>query len=283
MLVSTFLSQLKSRGQYSTSQTVLTDSDYIDFANRQMQMVIIPKILSVRQSYFQSLVDYALTSSRRYRTPRRAVGGRISRIQIISGSQQIMIPMVDNKTRDNSPILGFRVSQGQIYITGTIPVGSVMRVFYPCRPPLMSATATALGTISSVGSSQFNLSSGLTGTAQIIRGQAPYRTITANANPVVSGSPPTVDSDCSDYTRFQSGDIAITRDATHYVPLQDQLCDWLLQRTHMRVLQTLGYSEQIQIAGSKLADIQKDCLALISPRVLDQPKLINGMQIVGWR
>lgn len=48
MLVTEFLTNLKARGQYQAAQTVLTDTDYIRFANDEMRMVICPKILSVR-------------------------------------------------------------------------------------------------------------------------------------------------------------------------------------------------------------------------------------------
>jgi hypothetical protein len=48
MLVSEFLTNLKSRGQYQANQTVLSDDDYVRFANDELRMVICPKILSVR-------------------------------------------------------------------------------------------------------------------------------------------------------------------------------------------------------------------------------------------
>ena len=69
MLVSEFLTNLKRRGQIQAAQTVLTDADFIGFANDEMKTVICPKILSLRDNYFRAQQDYALTGKRRYRLP----------------------------------------------------------------------------------------------------------------------------------------------------------------------------------------------------------------------
>lgn len=39
----------------------------------------------------------------------------------------------------------------------------------------------------------------------------------------------------------------------------------------------------MQLSGQKLADIEKDVYAMLSPRVENEPKTISNMEILGWR
>jgi hypothetical protein len=111
MLVSEFLTNLKRRGQYQANQTVLTDADYIAFANDEMRMVICPKILSVRQDFFAGQKDYTLTASRRYRLPPRILGGRINRITILDGSSSAYdLQQLSADFKNDSASKGFYLS-----------------------------------------------------------------------------------------------------------------------------------------------------------------------------
>lgn len=111
MLVSEFLTNLKRRGQYQAAQTVLSDDDLIAFANDEMRMVICPKILSLRDNFFQGMKDYTLTAGRRYRLPLRTLGSRISHIFIIDSSgNQYDLPQVPNTAKPNNASTGFYVT-----------------------------------------------------------------------------------------------------------------------------------------------------------------------------
>ena len=280
MLVTQFVTQVKRKLQLVSAQTVITDADIVAWANRQLQMVICPKILSVRQNYFLGQKSYPISGTR-YRLPPRILGNRITIVKVIDGNggQYTLTPTsIAQKANYRQ---GYYIQQGDIVLTGQVPSSGVIVVWYPIRPPLMSATATAVGTVLS-STTQVNASLALSGDYEIIRSGSPYRTISPKVN--FSGSALGYDSDYGDeYNRFAAGDIIITANSTHIVPLEEQLCDWLSQRTAMRALQALGHSTELGIMGSKLADIEKDSLALISPRVQDQPKVVIGMQALGWR
>lgn len=279
MLVTELIADIKRKAQMQQAQTVITDADLVAWANRQLQNVICPKLLSLRQSYFQGQKDYALSYKRRYRLPPRILGDRISLIKIIdtNGGQYNLIQTSINERSTNRQ--GFYVTQGDIILTGDLPTGT-MRVFYPIRPPLMTASGGLGYPINSVGTSNFTSTTAPNGNKQVIRSGSPYRTVSPS---VTIASSTGIDNDSTDYERYQVGDLVINYNETGYVPLQDQLCDWLAQRVYMRYLQALGHNEQLGAAGSKLADIEKDMMALLSPRVENQPKVILGMQSLGWR
>jgi len=279
MLVSEFLTNLKRRSQYTEASTVLSDADLIAFANDELRLVIAPKLLSVRENYFVGQKDYSI-SGRRYRIPSRCLGSRVLKVCIVdsSGVEQHLPPQTSILNSSQDGACAFYMSEGDIVLTGTVPSG-ILRVYYPVRPPKMSASAAAASTISSVGATSV-ASTVANGTYEVIRSGSPFRTVTPA---LVIASNVGTDSDCSlDYTRFAAGDILITQDSTHIVPLEEELCDWLLQRTFMRMLEAFGQHTEMQAAGAKLADMEKDLLALVNPRVDNQPKVVSNKQLVGY-
>ena len=280
MLVADFLINLKRRGQYQAAQTVLSDADYTAFANDELRSVIAPKILSLRDNYFSAVKRYSV-SGRRYRLPSSCMGGRIYSIMVTDGSSsEYHLNQMPNTDKSASGRRGFYVQQGQFILTGDLPSGTLV-VTYPCRIPTMQAVTNK--TVTAVGASSITLSAvHAAGTGHIVvRGTSPYRTVSPAV--VTDGTNVATDADDTDYTKFAVGDVFLNTNTTSLVPLQEQLCDWLLQRTHMRVLQALGQTDQMQAAGSKLADIEKDVMAFMSPRVQNSPKVIFGMQSAGWR
>lgn len=48
MLATELLTEIKRKGQIQEAETVLTDADIIALANRELQVVIFPKIMSLR-------------------------------------------------------------------------------------------------------------------------------------------------------------------------------------------------------------------------------------------
>ena len=111
MLVTEFLTNLKRRGQIQAAQTVLSDSDFIAFANDEMRLVICPKILSLRDNFFRGQKDYTLTGSRRYRLPNRILGSRISSVTIIDGANaQYDLVQLPSTAKPSNADTGFYVT-----------------------------------------------------------------------------------------------------------------------------------------------------------------------------
>lgn len=276
MLASELLTEIKRKGQIQSAQTVISDTDLIAMANRELQQVIAPKIVSLRDNYFSCQKDYSLSGRRRYRLPPRILGDRIDLIKILDGSGAEYNLIQTTRNERSYLRQGFYVTEGDIVLTGDLPTGT-MRVFYSCRPALMvvGATTTAISSVSS-GSFAVTIANG---TYDAIRANQPYRTISPNIS--VTGNVGT-NSDSSDYELFQAGDFVIAQDQSPYVPLEETMCDWLSQRTVMRYHEYLGHVEEMQLAGAKLADIERDIMALLSPRVSDQPKVVQGMESLGW-
>jgi hypothetical protein len=283
MLATELVTEIKRKGQIQQAETVITDDDLIALANRELEVVIFPKIMSLRENYFLAQKDYAIGTSRRFRLPRRIMGDRISQVIVINGNENYALPQSNSTVLSKETQTGFYMSEGEIIITGTMPTGT-LRIVYPCRPPLMVLTPnpSTYKSISAVGANSVtSVESGLTGTLEVIRGNPPHRTVSPRVSFAAGVG---TDLDCStDYTRYDTFDFSITQNASPYVPLEETLMDWLTQRVVMRYYEMFGHQQEMMLAGEKLKDIEKDVMAMLSPRVENEPKTISNMEILGWR
>ena len=78
------IKSIKRRGTIPTSQNLFSDEDFLELANEEMEMGVIPAILSHHEDYFlfeerQSLVP----GKDRYRLPERAIGNKLRDVAFI--------------------------------------------------------------------------------------------------------------------------------------------------------------------------------------------------------
>jgi hypothetical protein len=284
-LVTDLLADIKRKGFFQADGTVLSDADFIDAANKELQNVIVPKILSVRERYFTCYKDYNLGTLKRLRLPSRIAGGRIFDLQIVDGNG-VPYSLNEKSSGEISGRQGFFIDNNEIVFSNnfnTVPVGR-LRCTYPCRPPLMSTSAVIAATVVSASGSVIVPSTSITGTYEVIRQDSPYSTIAPAVSFVsLSGTNPddTSGDDVANY--FTPGDIIISPNSTMYVPLPLELHDWLAARVVSRVNASLGRSMELQNSEKEVKKIEADLSALINPRVENGEKVFMDKETLGWR
>lgn len=285
-LVSELIADIKIKGQLQADATVLSNADILAIANKELQSVIVPKILSVRENYFWCFREYQLGGGQKaYRIPPRAVGAKITAVTIRENTGKIF-SLARKHPGDLSSRVGYKIVGDSIWVAnvnGDVPTG-VLRIEYQCAPPTMVLSPTiALGTVSSVTSSQINTTSLGTGSYEVIRAGGSQTTvcfITGSVN--IFTNPDDLSSETYQGL-VAAGDEIIDVNATHRVPLPVELHDWLAQRSVMRIKEYLGHSDEMNLAGAKLADMERDGLALITPRAEQDEKVISDKEILNWR
>jgi len=281
--VANLITDIKLKGFLQTDSTVLTDAEITDIANKELQSVIVPKIISLREDFFLCFKDYTLANStKRYRLPSRKIGSRISDIEILDSSgnrtSEVRKPRADFTGR-----WGFTIEGDEVVFRDTVPTG-YMRVYYDCRPPTMNSTAAAIATVTAVNSSNLTISVSDTNTRELIRANSPWSTIIPSLTTSTTTATNSDDLIGDTYTGLvQVGDIVIANDSTHIVPLPIELHDWLAQRTVIRIKEYLGHKDELELMYAKLIDMEKDLMALMSPRVTDQERYVVDKESSGWR
>ena len=72
------IDSIKRRASIPDSQSMITDDEILDFANEEMELNLVPLILSKHEGYFLTREDVPTVSGQTsYQIPYRAIGGKL--------------------------------------------------------------------------------------------------------------------------------------------------------------------------------------------------------------
>lgn len=291
----TLIDSVKRRAMIPETQQTFQEVDFLAFANEELDLGIIPHVLSFHEEYFvrTDLVDLVANTSR-YQIPERAVGGKLREIsyQDVSGNIFEMsrikiddIPSYQNNVIQNSFTL-FYVEGSEIClvpVTGNLPSGQ-LRFSYYLRPNEMVAesavaiitninTTTGVVTVSSIPDT-FTLST----TFDVIQTKSPHRTLEMDI--LATG----IDTSAKTLT-FSTDDLPSSLVVGDHIALSEQtivpqvpsdLHSMLAQRVAARCLEALGDAAGLGAANTKLTEMEKKTGTIIDDRVEGAPlKVVN--------
>lgn len=289
----TLIDSVKRRAMIPETQQTFTETDFLAFANEEMDLGCIPHVLSFHEEYFTrtDLVDLNRNTSR-YQIPSRAVGGKLRELsyQDVSGNIFEMsrikvddIPSYQNNAIQNSFTL-FYVEGNEIClipIVGANPVGKLRFTYYLRPNELVSQnqvsiitninTLTGVITVDNVPKAFTSAS-----TFDIIQTKNPHRTLAMDV---------TMTSATTNTITFVSTDLPIELSVGDHIALSEQtivpqipseLHSMLSQRVATRCLEALGDAQGLASANLKLTEMEKKTADIIENRVEGAPlKIVN--------
>lgn len=294
------LADVKRKAQIEDGQDTLSDTDLLDLATKELQTVITPKILSVRENFMATYKDFTLTTARTYRIPFEATGNKVLAVELVeSGSNQrrrlIQIGMMENPARE-----GFYFRSGSIVLSALVPDNGTLRIHYCARPGrLVSTAGTDVFVIENFPDDftiQLSQAHGLDTQAVVSMQKKTSPFEFCKQNVIVTGTPSTTQLEFADSIAdigLEIGDfVTVTNEefdepgaeqesASYFPQIPIELHDWLSYRTACRVLEHLGHEDLLMQKVAKLGDMEKDLLALISPRANDEGKMIFEKELLG--
>ena len=277
------IKSVRVRGMFpDSSQGTLSADNILLIANEELRLSIVPMILSAREKYYETYVDYNLTANQAmYAIPERAVGGLASMVQFIVNQNIITLnpfdPNAAATTVSGMYPKGFYFENDHIVIYPTpSSTQGVVRVRYYQRPSILEQTINC---------------------AQITTVDQPNGTVTVSSYPSTwaSGmkvdfvnnntphSPYGVDTEIVQISAgnvFSFGTLPLNREGAlavkkydwlalaNYTPLPEIMSEFfplLAQATVVKLLEALG-DPGLDKARSKLAEDGSNALKLITPR-----------------
>lgn len=277
-----FLAAVRRLAHVPDADTTFLDSDLLAFADEELQVGVLPQILSVREGFYMAPpLDYEIDGTT-YAIPSRTIGSRIANISLVSGTNVFQYARTEV-----SQIYATQVSpeaaysfylEGNNFVILPTPTSGTIRVRYYRRP-------NKLVTVSEC---------------------AQVQTIDRDLNTVTVSSIPTawtggtlvdllqakpgfdwlaIDQECTQVVGttisfasvpedLQEGDwIALAGESpVLQMPLEFQ--PLLTQRVVIKVLEAQGYLPKMEAAQKKLQEMEKAVFQLINPRVDQNPKVI---------
>ncbi len=262
------------------SNSTFTSSQIITLANRELQTALISQILSVREGYYLTYVDYEPTSESLYAIPSQAIGGAIAQAQLFIDPSIIPINRLEQSEQFSS-IVPTSTTYGYFIAGNTInvipaPNNGVVRIWFARRPNALVATSAA-AQVTSISGLSFTVSS-LPSTFAVdtlvnLCGDQPTfdvlgeRTITA-----ISGTTVTLDAAVD---TLAVGDWLCLADQTPVPQIPVEFRPILEQRTVVKIYELQGYLDKHKAAMDVLKGMTDDVFKLISPRNQSQTKVIN--------
>jgi len=291
----TLIESVKRKASIPQTQQTFKEADFLAFANEEMDIGIIPHVLSYHEEYFVYTQRVPLEASvSRYQIPTRAVGNKLRELSYEDASGNIFemtrITVEDIPSYQNTSI---STSFTVFYVEGSdivlIPsVGSsasgYLRFSYYIRPnEIVSESRTARITAINTSTGELTVSSvpsvfEVTETFDIIQTKTPHKTLaldlTASA---INTTTKVVTFTAADLpSGLAVGDHIALSYETKVPQIPSDLHSMLAQRVAARCLESLGDTQGLGSANNKLAEMEQKTGMIIDNRVEGAPqKVVN--------
>lgn len=284
----TLIEAIKLKGMIPSSQNTIKTDDFITFINEEMDLGVLPHILTfhednlTRSEYVPLVAD-----QRRYAIPSRAVGNKLKDVYLVDSSDNLV-----EMTRISNGDLGdynndtetypatFYLEGDSIVLTFAPGSSDRLRFIYHARPNRLVQESRG-ARITAVSGSTITVSAApsVFTTSQrydIVKGSSPHSCLAIDLTPTAVTATTVV---------FSTGDIPATVKVGDYINLAEEtiipqvppeLHGLLAQRVVARCLEALGDAAGLAAANAKIAELEIKTGSLIDNRVENAPQKIKN-------
>jgi hypothetical protein len=276
-----FIEQVKTLAHVPLNQRTYTSEKLLALGDNELRTALLRQILDVREGYYLTYVDYAMTSDGIYPVPRRAIGGRINGVQLRNGNIIYSLTRIEpmqltNTQNPPANTYGFWFEGNNLVTCPVLSIGTC-RIYYYVRPSNMTSQTNCaqVSVINGLDVTFTAVPSGYSiGTlCDFTQAQPPFGILATDSEVTATGSNTLTfdavpaDLEVGDYVSL-AGTTCIPQLPFEYHPL-------LFQRVAVKVLEGQGYIPKMQAAQKKLEDMEKDVQSIINPRDEMNPKVIT--------
>lgn len=292
---STLIESVKRKAMIPATQNTFLDVDFLAFANEEIDMGIVPHILTFHAEYFV-VTDYVTLTpnTSRYEIPTRAIGGKLRDVSYQDTGGNIFemtrikvddVPSYQNNVIQNSFTMFYIEGNDLVLIpiTGANPIG-FLRFSYYLRPNEIveeNRVAIVTGidyTTGNVTVANVPTNITLTDTLDIVQTKPPFSTLARDVTAIGINTIPNVFTfNIADIpTNLAIGDQIALAGETIVPQIPSDLHSMLAQRVAARCLEALGDQNGLSAANAKLTEMEQKTGAIIQDRVEGAPqKIVN--------
>lgn len=289
------IASVKRRAMLPSTQVTFKEEDFLAFANEEMDMGLVPHVLSFHEDYLLDTVSLELEGDKlRYKIPHRAIGNKVRDVRFRDANGNLyemtrvqkedeMYFQYNSAGSGPTTLRTFMVEADEIVMPqGTLPgnIGFLEIVYYLRPNEIVSedrvCRITSIDTVNKkVTVDKFP--SVFTGETifDITSGKSPYKLV------VMDVEPTTVANETDLFFTFTElpknlniGDVIALSEETAIPQVPIELHSMLAQRIAIRCLEALGDSQGLQNAMTKLQEMEYKTGSVIDDRVEGSPKKI---------
>lgn len=292
MLATKLIANIKRRCTIPASQRLLEDTDILAICDTVTMEKLVPEIISLRQNYFVTSSDVALTDGTdTYSIPYRAIGRTLRDLKIkYSDGQKSDLSLVDLEDEHYlGAVTGFPRSfyfkGDKIVLVPPPGAGLTLEMWWEMPPSLLIKEDQAAKVISTSGDDitvdsvppSITLSTDL----DFIEGKAGFCTYAYDITPInIVGTTITFSAGALDNLTITAGDYLSVVETTPLVQLPRECQPFLETLAARRVLQAIGDFEGLKMLSPDEDDDLKQMRRLLEPRIRGEATKIthrNGL------
>jgi len=297
------IESIKRRASIPENQATFTSEDLLDFANEELQLGVVPGIMSVHEDHLLYEEEVALEANRSdYEIPARALGNKLRDLQHKFDESNIAeMTRIGIGERFNSYGGSTGVSLKQFYVKGnkvvlsgaaeSTPSGSLVFVYY-IRPSAL-VLSSKVGIVKNIldngdGTSKVALDSvpeefNTSIIYDLYKGDSPASILTKDIKPITLDTVgKSITFNTTDIPKeLKKGDHVSLACEANIPQVPSELHPMLAQMVACRVLESMGDTQGLQNALIKLQQMERAAGMLIDNRIDDAPqKVVNRHGVI---
>lgn len=289
---SALIDSVRRKQSVPDDQNLFSDDDILRFANEEMQMGILPMVLSKHQGYYLKRSEVNLVANQqRYVIPERALGNMFKDItkQDNSGNlypmhQIALTDITDFQQNTNSSF--YYIEGDEVVILGSVGPSPSDKIvfFYYQRPNMMVqskrvAVITAIDPVNGIITfSNFPDVFLTSETYDFVQTKSPHKVISTDIAIISTNS--TLKTVTLNPTlipnRLVIGDRLALSYETDVVNAPSELHTLLSERVASRIVSALGDQQNIASSNNKIKEMENAAFAMVGERVSGSPIKARG-------
>lgn len=274
------IESIKRKASIPSTQQLFKAQDFLDLANDEMDCILVPLLMSVKEEHFVTFVDLNLDTNSSVDIPSDAIGSKLRDVSLRSGNSFNSLPRLDLDVSNTNyqTGAGFFIQGNSIIIHPK--QSGVVRLYYYKRP-LQLVPSTEGGQIKSINIDTNGITLSFVPTfwqsgdiLNAVQQVQPF-SATNNSFTIVTTSSPSIIVD--NIEGLKIGDWVTLQGKSVIPQLPIEAHNVLAQAVTVKCLEAMADNNGMTNAQNKLKEIMASMLILLNPRVDGAPKkLVSG-------
>jgi hypothetical protein len=274
------IESIKRKGSIPSNQQLFKTQDFLDLANDEMDSIIVPLLMSVKEEHFVSYVDLDLSTSSSVEIPSDAIGSKLREVSLQSGKDFYSLPRLDLDETSSSyqTGTGFYI-QGNSIVIHPSQSGKVRLHYY--KRPLQLVPSTEGGQIKSINTDTNEVTLSFVPAVwqsgdvlNAVQQVQPFAATNSSFTIVTTSSPAII---VDSIEGLKIGDWVTLQGKSVIPQLPIEAHNVLAQAVTVKCLEAMADNNGMANAQNKLKEVMASMLILLNPRVDGAPKkLVSG-------
>lgn len=272
------LNQIKARALIPTSQKTFEDEDILELATDEMHNTVLPMIMGARSEFYVITEDFNVTEAVNYiDIPYRSLGLSVRDVVEVKSDKEYPLSWLEPAYKDRESSAGFFFQGNRIILRGVNT--STVRIYYYLRPGNLVTTNSAakilsIDTVTGViGVTAVPSAWSTSDTLDGVKSRPGFDNVAMDR--VISNiTSPNIT--LANVSGLSVGDWVALSGESPVPQIPVEFFPYLAQLTAVKILEGIGDFEGMQVAASKLEDLKRNALNLITPRTKGQAKKLTG-------